>query len=267
MTHPLLLHRYRIVSELGRGTFCTVFLLQDTLISQRLYACKVIPKKLCVILQNDFKTSHDTLLNYFYFEVHKFAFLIQERLVAIPPFLQLDGWQSRLGMLRKAIMDVANCLSRLHTSGYVHADIKRSNLMYRPAFGTQVVLIDYGNSISISALQVLSDSEIVSPLYRAPEILSNSHALSPAIDIWAFGIVLIELAHCHPFQSYSRLLEYIQGTLGLPKPQVRLQLMYWTNINDSLFIDLLERMLRLDPRERITAEQICDHPFLDLFIK
>lgn len=271
-THLPLLGRYRIVSELAQGTFSTVFLLQQSE-SKRLLAAKVMPRKLGVILENDFTTSHSLVHNYFLGHGHACTLLIQEYMQPLPDMRVLD-WSGRLDMLRRMLEDVGWCLQTLHAKGFVHADVKPSNVMYRGGYSVPFALIDYGNAIA--STEINNGNEIVSPRYRAPELLSVSPAniitnpsdqiITSAVDIWALGISIVEIiSGQHPFQyiPQTELLKSINDTLDVNRAQVRLQLMHWTDINDSPFIDLLERMLSLKVKDRISASDLLCHPFLN----
>ena len=176
-------------------------------------------------------------------------------------------WRERLEMLRKVLLDVCRGLVRLHGEGRVHADVKLSNVMHRPGFSfQQFLLVDYGNAISLTELSKNLITDLVTPLNRAPELLlmTNDKVLDGAIDVWALGVSVIEMCREHPFREVpmKKLFLHLKEVLGQGRPQKRLQLMSWTDINDSNFIDLLEGMLQLNPKDRLTPEQILLHPFL-----
>jgi hypothetical protein len=122
---------------------------------------------------------------------------------------------------------LAGALDTLHQAGYVHQDIKPSNL----GFGVdgRVKLLDFGLSTSsdeyaLSARDFRlagteSDSATASmfmagtPLYLAPELFAGA-PVSPLQDLWALSLVLYEaIAGCNPFRAatMSRVIRLIRS--------------------------------------------------------
>ncbi|ELP85224.1 myosin light chain kinase, putative [Entamoeba invadens IP1] len=89
--------------------------------------------------------------------------------------------------------------------------------------------------------------------YAAPEFLdSYSHSRS---DVWSFGILIYRLlvGRC-PFQ----LLQ--MDTFSALQAQVAINVR--SAVQNDMAVNLLEQMLRYDPDERITMEQVLKHPFI-----
>jgi serine/threonine protein kinase len=125
------------------------------------------------------------------------------------------------GRALELAFDLLLTLEYLHTRGYVHADVKLSNLLVRTnpvttdaagvlgriADGSfEGVLIDLGSLRSLTVLDELSrgvgDHELIpriTPLYVPPEVLFETAAtggrkvFSPAMDVYAFGLVFYAL--------------------------------------------------------------------------
>lgn len=98
--------------------------------------------------------------------------------------------------------------------------------------------------------------------YMAPEVLTFANNDSPAaysvaIDIWAIGVVAVELLlKRHPFSSILDLAGYVHGTRQLDiagqngaTPSDKCQ-------------DFLRRLLSADPVNRPTAKVASRHPWL-----
>jgi serine/threonine-protein kinase Chk2 len=83
------------------------------------------------------------------------------------------------------------------------------------------------------------------------------------VDVWSLGVVLyICLCGFPPFSDelYSRdnpytLADQIKlGIFNYPSP-------YWDHIGDPA-LDLIDRMLTVDPEKRITVEESLEHPWM-----
>ena len=83
--------------------------------------------------------------------------------------------------------------------------------------------------------------------YQAPE-MADGVWISTAVDMWAFGIVMYEMAVGYKPSKIAHL-NLPQLPSGVPFFKKN-----WVSKNPKL-IDLVRRCLVLDPKERITAEQ------------
>lgn len=97
--------------------------------------------------------------------------------------------------VRSFIVDTLSALEYLHARGVIHGDISPDNIMYDRQ-NSRFVLIDYG--FAIFDFEELHHSMLSKSPYRAPEIRFNDwkilhQKLTPAIDMWSFGMVLLKL--------------------------------------------------------------------------
>ncbi len=100
-------------------------------------------------------------------------------------------------ILRKVLMGLAV----IHEAGYLHADIKPSNIMIDRNGG--VKLVDFGRAVGIGEpITIL----IGSPLYMAPE----THRLEPGYpqaDIFGAGLVFFEMLRGQTMIDYANLAD------------------------------------------------------------
>lgn len=97
--------------------------------------------------------------------------------------------------------------------------------------------------------------------YMSPEVFANNEAFDGfAIDLWSVGVILYIMLTGFP--------PYDQASLADPRFEVivsgRLvdQLHEWgVRLSDDIG-NLLQNMLQLDPRNRLTLEQIARHPWV-----
>lgn len=124
--------------------------------------------------------------------------------------------------------------------------------------------------------------------YRAPELLLGSEDYSGAVDMWSIGCIFAEMLIRKPLlpgQDSENQLELIVGLLGLPDKKFisaysggRLTEVFknipsdvkekgefsnvFSTVEEKDALSLLKKMLRYDPKKRITIEKALEHPFL-----
>ncbi|GJE87307.1 kinase-like protein [Phanerochaete sordida] len=121
-------------------------------------------------------------------------------------FLQLIHHHSQtlrtsisLPVLKSLTFQLLNGLLYLHACHIIHRDLKPANILIT-ANGV-VKIGDLGLArLTYSPLQALytGDKVVVTIWYRAPELLLGAKHYNKAIDIWAVGCVVAELASLRP---------------------------------------------------------------------
>ncbi|KAH0785577.1 cyclin-dependent kinase 3 [Histomonas meleagridis] len=169
-----------------------------------------------------------------------------------------------------------------HCHRIIHRDMKPQNLLInRRGF---IKICDFGLARAFTIPLRNYTHEVVTLWYRAPEILLGSKFYSLPIDIWSTGCILAEMVTKKPlFAGDSEIdqLFAIFKILGTPTeatfpgvtqlPSYSSTFPSWrpkdlsTVIEgaDPLLIDLIAKMLRYDPAERISAKAALDHPYFD----
>jgi calcium-dependent protein kinase len=95
-----------------------------------------------------------------------------------------------------------------------------------------------------------------SPYYVAPEVLRQSYGKE--IDIWSAGVILyILLCGVPPFWADNEEGVFVE----ILKCKIDFVREPWPSISDSAK-DLVEKMLTEDPKRRITAAQVLEHPWI-----
>ncbi|KAI5954873.1 KIN2 [Candida theae] len=153
---------------------------------------------------------------------------------------------------RKFARGIASALDYCHRNNVVHRDLKIENIMINEK--GDVKIIDFGLSNLYSPKSLLK-TYCGSLYFAAPELLSAKPYIGPEVDIWSFGVVLYVLV-CGkvPFddQSVSVLHEKIKkGSVEYP------------NFLSKECINLLSRMLVVDPNRRASLYEICSHPWMN----
>ncbi|CAH9096408.1 unnamed protein product [Cuscuta epithymum] len=156
------------------------------------------------------------------------------------------------------IMALVEIIQVLHNNGVIHRDIKLENFMFGGITNNIATLkvIDFGISVFYKPGDTCKLSSC-SRYYVAPEVLKDNDQ-DPKVDIWAAGVILhILLCGIPPF---------IQGDLDeLREAIIRAEVCYerppWPDVSNEAK-DLVKKMLNPNPSERLTADQVLSHPWL-----
>ncbi|CAL5351495.1 unnamed protein product [Camellia sinensis] len=140
----------------------------------------------------------------------------------------------------RTIVEVAQLF---HRHGAIHRDLKPENLFASKKEKSPLKAIDFGLSIFFKPGERFY--EIVgSPYYMAPEVLKRN--FGPEIDIWSAGVVLyILFCGVRPFWAARCGTGYSS----------------WDDILESAK-SLVQQMLELDPKLRLTAKQVLGDAWL-----
>jgi serine/threonine protein kinase len=171
----------------------------------------------------------------------------------------------------------------LHIHRVLHRDIKPSNLLLNEQGFLK--LCDFGLSRMYSLPIRKYTQNVVTMMYRAPEVFLHNDYYELGVDVWSAGCVIAEMVRSEPLfrgaDSDMDLAHKVFQALGTPPPDVMQEFAdvragliviptYPPTDSEELFrttdtqlIDLCERMLAIDPRRRITAKDALAHPYFD----
>ena len=146
----------------------------------------------------------------------------------------------------------------LHRNGIVHRDLKPENLLF-PKNGNfrELKLIDFGLSRKTEIKNFNNMRTIVgSPYYIAPEILKKA-GYDSSCDVWSLGVILyLCLQGNPPFFN-----ENIQDLFHMIENQP-FEFSKEVEISDKAK-DLIEKMLKKDPKQRISLKEALKHEFFN----
>ncbi|ERM96268.1 hypothetical protein AMTRI_Chr09g15000 [Amborella trichopoda] len=151
---------------------------------------------------------------------------------------------------------IVNVVYVCHFMGVMHRDLKPENfLLTSKDENAALKATDFGLSVFIEEGKV--HREIVgSAYYVAPEVLRRNYGKE--IDVWSAGVILyILLSGVPPFwaETEKGIFDAIlQGDIDFASDP-------WPSISNSAK-DLIRKMLTQDPKNRITASQVLEHPWM-----
>ncbi|KAK8750745.1 hypothetical protein OTU49_014988 [Cherax quadricarinatus] len=241
----------REVRHLGNGTFGTVYLVEK---DQNLYALKKID--LSKMSTNSWsyqvrevrllqQLRHENIVSYEDYckigmEIHLLMEYcdggnlhthIQRRKRASTPFpeCQIRDWTTKL----------ASALQYLHQRNVVHRDVKPMNIFLTKTGGLK--LGDFGLARVLSPTSDLATTVIGTRAFMAPEVYSGESYGSKA-DLWALGCCIFEI---------------VTFRFAFPFTNVQVPAGYNPHLQQ-----LITALVSYDPKTRLSAQQVLDHPFL-----
>ncbi len=151
-------------------------------------------------------------------------FIVMKHLQGLTLFDVLyENRRPPLQILLDAFMEVLSALSFLHAKQITHKDIKPTNLFFEnwPHTNAKLILLDFGISYHSTSNTTSGADFACTPQYCAPEYFLY-HKVSPAIDVYQMGLVLVEMLTGVQAVEDSDLETCIEkhqyGNLKIPKP-------------------------------------------------
>nr|CAB3445385.1 unnamed protein product [Digitaria exilis] len=179
--------------------------------------------------------------------------------------------------LYQILRGIAYC----HSHRVLHRDLKPQNLLI-DCRNNVVKLADFGLARAFGIPVRTFTHEVVTLWYRAPEILLGAKLYSTPVDVWSVGCIFAEMVNQKPlFPGDSEIDELFKifRVLGTPNeetwpgvaslPDYISTFPKWPSVDlatvvptlEPAGIDLLSRMLRLDPSKRINARAALEHEY------
>eukprot|EP01063_Lacrimia_lanifica_P002013 TRINITY_DN11051_c0_g1_i1.p1 TRINITY_DN11051_c0_g1~~TRINITY_DN11051_c0_g1_i1.p1 ORF type:complete len:321 (+),score=142.21 TRINITY_DN11051_c0_g1_i1:76-963(+) len=258
---PKRIGKYELGKTLGSGTYSKVKVAVDIETNKK-YAVKIVDKQILTKghMEQQLKReiaimkllSHRNVLGMQdVLQTGKNIYLVLDLVTGGDLFDQLDHDKVfDEPKARRYFQQLISGLHYLHQQGIAHRDLKPENLLLDQQ-GT-VYIADFGFSRLLSPCQLLQ-TVCGTPNYMAPEVLKEQGYDGKKADIWSAGVILYAmLAGYLPFDDpiMAKLCEQIESG------KYRISSKFSQNA-----VDLIGRMLEVNPAVRITLAEIMQHPF------
>eukprot|EP01083_Nonionella_stella_P120967 363057_1 len=292
---------YEIGKEIGIGTYASVYTCYRKTDSRE-FAVKIINKRYLTDkeisgLKNEINIlkfiSHKNIIKLRHiFNESQSILMVLELCEKNDLFDKISTSEnSRLSEKESAeiFYELCNALQHIHENGIVHRDLKLENILI--AKNGSIKLTDFGlahftpeissiatnhcklsdfasddSTCSISTIDsttnysyesVLMDTCCGTPYYVAPEVIEMSK-YNFKCDMWSMGVILyIMLGGYQPFRGDNLQQMYA----SIVKGDYNFKSKRWNNISSEAK-DLIDCLLNVDPKERYSANQVKNHPWM-----
>ncbi|KAJ3444662.1 protein kinase [Anaeramoeba flamelloides] len=253
---------YTVGKTLGTGSYSKVKLATHKVTGQKV-AIKIVSKKQLLAKPKNLERirreisvqkliKHPSVIQIFdVYETKKHLFLVLEYL----PKGELFDYIVECGRVpsdeaRVFFRQIISTIEHIHSFSITHRDLKPENLLLSQ--NNTIKIADFGMA-KIMETGDLLQTACGSPHYISPEVLKGKGYDGRKSDIWACGVILYALLCGYlPFdeKKYQKLLYKIKkGKYTFP-PDL-----------DETEMDLISKLLTVDPVERIGIKEIKKHPF------
>ncbi|KAM8941171.1 maternal embryonic leucine zipper kinase isoform 5-T5 [Lycaon pictus] len=154
---------------------------------------------------------------------------------------------------RVVFRQILSAVAYVHSQGYAHRDLKPENLLFDEYH--KLKLIDFGLCAKPKGNKDYHLQTCCGSLaYAAPELIQGKSYLGSEADVWSMGILLyVLMCGFLPFDDDNVMALYkkiMRGKYEVPK---------WLSSSSIL---LLQQMLQVDPKKRISMKNLLSHPWI-----
>lgn len=256
---------YVITEKIGKGSFSNVYKSHHINDNTKLYAIKVISikkhgnSKIIENIHNEInimmKIQHENII-----KLHETIITISHIYLVMDycdqdlhQYIKNNGCLSE-DTIKYYFKQISNGIQFLHSNNLIHRDLKPHNILILSSSNI-IKIADFGfvkENIDNNLLNTLCGS----PIYMAPEILKYQK-YDNKVDLWSIGIILFEMITAKPPFNASNHLELI-NVIETQKYKIPDDI-----IISSECIDLLSKLIVVNPKRRIEFDDFFNHSFLN----
>ena len=259
---------YDLQQELGRGRFAVVKKCVS-LATGEVFAAKIIKKsrgqtkreQLLLEIHILHTSEHPKLVRlYDVFEARREMILILE--FANGGDLHRHCCEAETARTEKEIAylirQITEAVRYLHDMSVVHLDLKPDNILLKEEgqLFPEIRLIDFGLSRKVDEKNMQCDI-VGTPEYVPPEVIAYDPIVLNS-DMWSIGVVTyVLLTGISPFAGDDVMETY--ANIGMVEYDFDCE--EWDDISEDA-TDFIEKLLERRPKDRMTAREALEHPWL-----
>merc|ERR1719399_792968 len=153
------------------------------------------------------------------------------------------------------MQQILRAMYYMHDNQICHRDLKPENFLFAtkdPIEKNYLKIIDFGLACKFSPDQVLT-TKAGTPYYVAPQVLAGKY--DHASDLWSLGVIMyVVLCGYPPFYGETDADVLAKVRLG----NFSFNAADWKSVSEDAK-NLIRMLLKMNPRDRYTAEQALDH--------
>ena len=263
---------YKKLNFLGEGSFASVYKVQNKF-TDVICAMKVINKTFSCTIEDENEIlneinilrtmDHPGILKIFEFYSSKQNYSIVTELCPGGELFQqiIDKGPFNEKYSAYVMYQIFSAVNYCHKMHIVHRDLKPENILIvgkdREGLPT-IKICDFGTS-KMFEKGAVERKLVGSSYYIAPEVLKKHY--NEKCDVWSCGVIMYILLSARPpfgGEDDNEIMERVStGKYDLESPPF--------NKLSKNSIDLIKRLLTMDPEQRISAEQALNHPWFKEF--
>ena len=259
---------FTLIRELGTGSFGRVLLVQHN-VTQAQYAIKAIDKRNKANIQERiyfrreieimYRIHHPNVVKLFgHFEDNTYCYFIMEYIEGgnIYSYIPKNGIRIiSTQQVASIIKDVISATYFLHHMNppIIHRDIKPENVLLNSDMRAKLTDFGWSNYMDGGYKRT---TVCGTPIYLAPEMINNT-GHDEKVDIWCIGVLLFELM--------TGIQPWSGSDIQTVKYNISRLKINWPKNMDRTAADLISKILRYHPEERISLRNMLNHPFFTQF--
>uniref|UniRef100_A0A7S1X9N0 Calcium-dependent protein kinase n=1 Tax=Tetraselmis chuii TaxID=63592 RepID=A0A7S1X9N0_9CHLO len=270
--------RYDLKEKIGAGSFGIVVRAVDKETGIE-YACKSIAKipskqvktnphhllkiRSEVDCMQTLGASLDAVFLKDVFEDDSYVHMVMELCLGGPLIESMDVSNLTEARVAELIRSILRFLAQCHAKGLIFRDVKPGNFLYATKDeGSSLKATDFGLMIQHSKNEPPLTTRAGTPVYLAPEVVTRNY--DAAADVYSVGVLCFQLLTGRfPYWPSNNFKAPTMNELFDMIAQARIDFstLEKEGVSPSA-VDLLKKLLMVDPKRRITALEALKHPWV-----